>query len=115
MMAVGVVVYRYAKIADSSKNYIITQYGISCFEQTGEQHKCAVLACHVGRGSQDARDNYSCSSTGAQQPDGCRMPSACADATMLWCAVSFAGPHTYEASTFNFFVFPQPHGTYCRR
>lgn len=27
---------RYSKIADSSKNFIITQYGISCFEQTGE-------------------------------------------------------------------------------
>jgi hypothetical protein len=39
---------RYAKIADSSKNYIITQYGISCFEQTGETHSSAALACHTG-------------------------------------------------------------------
>jgi hypothetical protein len=50
-MAVGVLMRRYAKIADSSKNYIITQYGISCFEQTGETHSSGALACHAGVGN----------------------------------------------------------------
>lgn len=40
--------FRYSKIADSSKNYIITQYGISCFEMTGEaSHLQAVRSVAV--------------------------------------------------------------------
>jgi hypothetical protein len=50
---------RYTKMTESSKAYIITQYGLSCFEATG--------------------------------------------------------PGAYEARTFNFYLFPQPHGGYNRR
>uniref|UniRef100_A0A383V5Q0 Uncharacterized protein n=1 Tax=Tetradesmus obliquus TaxID=3088 RepID=A0A383V5Q0_TETOB len=50
---------RYTKMTESSKAYIITQYGLSCFEATG--------------------------------------------------------PAAYEARTFNFYLFPQPHGGYNRR
>lgn len=50
---------RYSKITESSKAYVITQYGLSCFEATG--------------------------------------------------------PASYEARTFNFYVFPHPHGGYNRR
>ena len=46
-------------MAESSKSYIITQYGLSCFEATG--------------------------------------------------------PNSYQARTFNFYLFPQPHGAYNRR
>lgn len=46
-------------MTESSKAYIITQYGLSCFEATG--------------------------------------------------------PAAYEARTFNFYLFPQPHGGYNRR
>eukprot|EP00878_Enallax_costatus_P043500 GHUV01051504.1.p1 GENE.GHUV01051504.1~~GHUV01051504.1.p1 ORF type:complete len:320 (+),score=110.06 GHUV01051504.1:1070-2029(+) len=46
-------------MAESSKSYIITQYGLSCFEPTG--------------------------------------------------------PDSYQARTFNFYLFPQPHGAYNRR
>eukprot|EP00882_Tetradesmus_deserticola_P014874 GHRQ01015828.1.p1 GENE.GHRQ01015828.1~~GHRQ01015828.1.p1 ORF type:complete len:190 (+),score=56.60 GHRQ01015828.1:265-834(+) len=50
---------RYSKMTESSKAYVITQYGLSCFEATG--------------------------------------------------------PDAYQARTFNFYLFPQPHGGYNRR
>jgi hypothetical protein len=50
---------RYTKMTESIKAYIITQYGLSCFEATG--------------------------------------------------------PGSYEARTFNFYLFPQPHRGYNRR
>jgi hypothetical protein len=43
--------HRYSKMAESSKQYIITQYGISCFKQTGgrESHDLLQLplACRL--------------------------------------------------------------------
>lgn len=71
---------RYSKIADSSKSYIITQYGLSCFEKTGV---CGVLGRVCG-----------CAEHPGQVKSSCRMLRLCSHLGHVahWLRFFLAGP-----------------------